>query len=123
MNALAGCALVFAGERAGEKGVFQSLDNETVRIVIGVLSFVTGILKILSPVAGNLPVLGDLVPALANLAGGFILGFEFFQTRRSLDFTAAERVGGMIEKYKRLAGFVCLGAAAVHLFFYPIIFL
>ncbi|MDR2181378.1 MAG: hypothetical protein LBN92_01725, partial [Treponema sp.] len=81
------------------------------------------VLKLLSPVAGSVPVAGDLFPALANLAGGFILVFEFYRNRSSIITGMLERMGELFEKNRKLAGFCCLAAAGLHLVFYSVLFL
>jgi hypothetical protein len=123
LNALSGYLFAFSGDETEKTGLSFHLSNETVRLVIGILSLLTGLLKILSPVGGNVPVVGDLVPALANLAGGFILVFEFYRNRSTVDSMAAERIGEIIEKNRRLTGFVCMSAAVLHLIFFSVLFL
>jgi hypothetical protein len=123
LNILCGYLFAFSGDETEMAGLSFHLDNETVRLVIGVLSLLTGILKILSPVEGNVPVVGDLVPALGNLAGGFILVFEFYRNRSTVDSLVAERIGEIIEKNRKLTGFVCLAAGVLHFIFYSVLFL
>ncbi|MDR2553430.1 MAG: hypothetical protein LBD31_09745 [Treponema sp.] len=123
LNVLLGFLLAFGKEDAGGDGFSLNLDNETLRFVLGGVSFITGILKILSPVTGNVPVAGDVVPALANLAGGFIFVFDFYRKRSTLDSPAAARLGELADKHRKLAGYVCLGAGALHWIFYPVLFL
>ncbi|MDR2073271.1 MAG: hypothetical protein LBP60_07550 [Spirochaetaceae bacterium] len=121
INVLAGCLFILGGgEARGILLLFSALNNETVRLGIGILAVITGILKILSPVAGNIPVLGDLVPALANLAGGLILVFEFYRNRSTIASPAAERIEDFVEKNKKLTGFICIISAALHFIFYSI---
>ena len=127
LNGLVGIILAFCKEETETGAMSFSLNNETTRLVIGVLSFVTGILKILSPVQvhGNIPVLGDLFPALAGLAGGFVLVFEYYRSKASdasiLDYM--ERISSLITRQRKIAGFVCIAVAVLHFIFYPIILL
>ena len=123
LNALVGYILVFGKEEAEEGALSLNFDSETTRLLIGVLAAVTGLLKILSPVAGDVPVVGDLVPALTGLGGGFILAFEFYRRRNTVHSSAMERIAELIAKNRKLSGFVCLGAAVLHLIFYPVLFL
>jgi len=123
LNALVGYILVFGREEAESGTLSLNLDSETTRLLIGVLAAVMGLLKILSPVAGNIPVVGDLIPALAGLGGGFILAFEYFRRRNTVYSSGAERIEGLIAKNRKLAGFICLGAAVIHLIFFPVLFL
>jgi len=120
LNALVGYILAFGKEEAEGEALSLNLDSETTRLLIGVLAAVTGFLKILSPVENNILVVGDLVPALAGLGGGFILAFEFYRRRKTVYSAAADRVENFIAKNRKIAGFVCLGAAAIHLIFFSI---
>ena len=125
LNALSGYILAFAKEETDAGALPLSLNNETVRLVIGGLAFITGIIKILSPVAGNIPIVGDLFPALAGMAGGFILIFEFYRNHVPdapiVDYM--ERIASLIGRNRKITGFVCIGAAALHFIFYSVIFL
>ena len=125
LNALTGIILSFCKEEPETGAVSFSLDNETVRFAIGGLSFITGLLKILSPVHGNVPVVGDLFPALAGLAGGFILLFDFYRSKApdSPAVERMERIIAIIGHNRKIIGFVCITAAGLHFIFYPIIFL
>jgi hypothetical protein len=120
-NAVTGIILAFRGEETLEESGFSfSLDNEVFRLMLGAASVFTGFLKLLSPVAGNIPVIGDLIPALANLAGGAILVFEYYRNRSTLNSDAALRLGETIGKIRKLAGFAAIAAAAIHFICYPI---
>jgi len=123
LNALVGYILAFRKEEAEGGALSLNLDSETTRLLVGVVAAVTGLLKILSPVEGNVPVAGDLLPALAGLGGGFILAFEFYRRRNTVHSPVMEHIAGLIDKNRKLAGFVCLGAAALHLVFFPVLFL
>jgi hypothetical protein len=124
-NALTGYILAFGKEETDAGSLSLSLNNETVRLIIGGLSFITGILKILSPVSGNVPIIGDLFPALAGLTGGFILIYDFYRSKAP-DTTAAdymERIASLVGRNRKITGLACIGAAALHFIFYPIVFL
>ncbi|MDR0585838.1 MAG: hypothetical protein LBG26_01210 [Treponema sp.] len=123
-NAVSGYVLAFRQEETHEENGFSfSFDNEVFRLILGAASIFTGIFKILSPVGGNIPVIGDLVPALANLAGGFILVFEYYRNRTTVRSEAVEKMGDIIEKNRKIAGFISLGAAVLHFVFYSVPFL
>jgi len=125
LNGLAGCILAFGKEETETEGLKFSISNETFRLVVGILSFLTGILKILSPVdvEGNVPIVGDLFPVMAGFAGGFILIFEFYCRHNAIDTITAERIERTVKKHRKTAGFSCIGAAVLHFMFYQVIFL
>jgi hypothetical protein len=123
-NAVSGYILAFRREEIrGESGFSFSLDNEVFRLALGVASVFTGFFKILSPVTGNIPVIGDLLPALANLAGGFILIFEYYRNRTTLRSEAVEKFGNIVDQNRKIAGFAAIGAAVLHFVFHPVPFL
>ena len=137
-NALTGYILVVGNNNTETEGWSFSLNNEKVRLGIGILAFTTGILKILSPVTENIPVVGDLFPALAGLAGGCILIMQYFPGKtaaNTADFSddfgddtipsrgIAGRISALVIKHKKIIGIFCLISALLHLVFYPVIFL
>jgi len=137
-NALAGYILVLGNNDIETEGWSFSLNNQKIRLGIGILAFTTGILKILSPVTENIPVVGDLFPALAGLAGGCILILEYFPGKtaaNSAGFTddfgddpppargIKRLISALAIKHKKIIGIFCLITAPLHLVFYPVIFL
>ncbi|MDR2102985.1 MAG: hypothetical protein LBP42_02660 [Treponema sp.] len=99
-----------------------SLQNETVRLVLGILTMLMGLLKILSSVQGDIPVIGDLVPALAGLGAGFVLVYEFYRSRSGTDFEISEKIEGLLTR-RRLIGIAALASAAVHFLFPQVLLL
>ena len=96
-----------------------SVQNETFRLVLGILTAVTGLLKLLSPAMGTMPILGDLVPAAAGLAAGIALVFGYYR-----DHVQAMGNGGRIEKigdsflrWKKGLGIILLASALLHFLF------
>ena len=119
MNALAGFILVTRDESdiLEFKGGF-SFRDETFRFVAGILSLVTGLLKILSPVQGDLPVVGDLVPAAAGFFAGFILIFEYYRNRTTAGASeSSEKINRILVSNKKIIGLAALAAAALHFLF------
>lgn len=97
--------------------------DETFRLVIGILTGVTGFFKLLTAIRGDVPVIGDLVPALAGLAGGFTLMYEYYRTRSDVDETALPSVIRSIVSSKRYVAYACLGASCLHFLFPNVLFL
>ena len=77
-NGLSGYVLFTGSENVtGEKDLRFSMNNPTLHLVLGILSAITGLLKLLSPM--GIPILGDLVPAAAGLTAGLILIFGIYR--------------------------------------------
>ncbi|MDR1636837.1 MAG: hypothetical protein LBR93_05815 [Treponema sp.] len=124
-NAAAGFVLLRgdSGEESSLEREFRfSLGNETFRLVLGILTMAIGLLKLLSPVQGNLPVLGDILPALAGLGAGFIILLGYYQSRSSLDDARSSKAAETVSRNRKWVGFVSLGAALLH-FLFPQAFL
>jgi hypothetical protein len=116
-NGVAGFLL--ATDRAGSAESIEdsqklSLGNETFRLVLGVLTVLTGILKLLSPVQGEVPVIGDIFPAFAGLAAGFSLLFEYYRRSSTLQSEKTEGLGHFIDKNKKWIGIAALVSAVLH---------
>jgi len=120
-NGLAGFLFVFADlgedDSAQNAGKFSFIGSGF-RLVIGILAAVIGILKLLSPMEG-MPILGDLLPALAGLGAGFILIFGFYR-ERSPHVDSDEQInrfGEIALHYKKAVGIALLAAALLHFLF------
>jgi len=124
LNALTGYIL-FTGD-AGNVLEFKSnftLNDETFKLVLGILSVVTGLLKLLSPIEGDIPIIGDIVPAVTNFLSGFILIYEYYRTRSSMETSDTERIGKMLMGNKKIIGMAAIVAAILHFLFPKVLLL
>ena len=64
----------------------EIMESKNFKLVLGVLSVLVGLLKLLSVVQNTTPVLGDLFPALAGLLGGFCVLLQFYMETNSIDY-------------------------------------
>ncbi|MCL2232214.1 MAG: hypothetical protein FWB99_03965 [Treponema sp.] len=121
MNALAGYILVTGDKEDHEPLVFKSglsFKDETFMLVVGILSVLTALMKILSSVEGDVPVIGDLFPALTGFLAGFILIFEYYRKRTSLETSdSTEKVDRLLIANKKIIGMAALAAAVLHFLF------
>jgi hypothetical protein len=128
LNGLAGLLLVFGDTIESDstaKGIRAFFSSGGFRLVLGILAGITGILKLLSPINNRIPILGDLLPALAGIAAGFILIFGFYRENSVKSDNAGnlDRVGDMFLHYKKIAGIALLAVAALHFLFPTALFL
>ena len=124
-NGLSGY-LLFSGDEneAIERSRFS---NPTYHLVLGILSAVVGFLKILSPSADNLLILGDLLPAAGGIIAGFLLIFGIY---RQDSFSASQAQGGTIGslgvnllRFRKFIGLGLMVIAILHFLFHDINFL
>lgn len=96
------------------------LEHETLRLILGLLSIITGLFKLLSAVQGDIPVIGDLIPAVSGFASGSVLVLAYYRSHihlpqaRFLEITPLE---GTLVTHKRQIGFLALGTAVLHFLF------
>jgi hypothetical protein len=125
-NGLTGYILSFGGDGPDdsiETGVRFSLNDDTFRLVLGILSAVTGLLKLLSPTDGKFPVAGDLIPAVLGLGAGFILAFGYYRERSTVDSEQMNHMAETLDRHKKWIGLVFLASAALHFLFPTALFL
>jgi len=129
LNGLIGFLLVLGDTIEGaspEKGFKVFLSSWGLRLVLGILAAITGVLKFLSPINNTTPILGDMLPALAGLAGGFTLIFGFYRensTRNDNAEGTLDRIGDTFLLYKKVVGIALLGIAVLHFLFPTALFL
>jgi len=125
LNGLAGYIL-FTGDEGAVlefKSGF-SLKDETFKFVLGILLAITGLLKFLSPIEGDIPIIGDFFPGLVSLLAGFVLIFEYYRNRSSLDSTEhTERIDRILVKNKKIIGMAAIIAAILHFIFPKVLLL
>ena len=127
-NGLIGFLLVFgdAEEDGSIEGSMKfSLSSGSLRLIIGILATITGALKLFSPVQNTVYILGDLLPALACIAAGFILIFGFYRDHSSkIDKEGhLDRIGDVFLRYKKSVGTALMVIAALHFLFPTALFL
>jgi hypothetical protein len=126
LNAAAGFVL-FTNNGGGGASTIEaeirfSLQNETFRLILGIAGAVTGLLKLLSPVQGDIPVVGDLVPAATGLVTGFILLFDYYHGRSFFE-EGDSRMTQIITVNRKWIGFVAMIAAILHFIFPQVLLL
>jgi hypothetical protein len=125
VNALAGYILFFGS--SGDVLDFRcgfSVKTGTFRFVVGILSAFTGLFKHLSSVQGDLPIIGDIIPAAAGFLCGFILILEHYSNDSAGEEEPEGRKkdSGFLVANKKLIGAVAMIAAVLH-FLFPTVLL
>lgn len=126
LNAITGYVLLFAVDRdslSSTSKVPEVLFDETFRLVLGILTALTGFFKLLTVVRGDIPVIGDLLPALAGLAGGITLLYEFYKTRSTFQEENLPHIIKVIVTGQNYIGIGLIACAVLHFLFPTVLFL
>lgn len=127
LNAVTGLVLLFAEQSRREEGssvMFPDVAyDETFRLVLGILTGIVGFFKLLTVVRGDVPVLGDLFPAVAGMAAGFMLLYEFYRSRSSVTEESLPPVVMRFIASKRYVGIIAIVSASTHFLFPTVLFL
>jgi hypothetical protein len=127
-NGIAGY-LLFSGNEGETEKTPVPLNNPTFNLVLGILSMVTGILKLLSPISyGNdsgrgVLIFGDLIPAAGGIIAGLVLIFGIYRRGASQTSGELERIGTNLLTFRKPLGLGLMAAALVHFIFGEILFL
>lgn len=126
-NLLAGIALSFQGmdEKLHLSSVFnrELMENTGFRLGLGVVTFIVGFLKFLAVSPDDVPVVGDLLPALAGLVMGLILLLQYYRSRSTVSSPAVDRVEAIFGKNSGAFGTAGILIAVLHFLLPRILFL
>jgi len=125
-NGLAGFLFLYGDtfeSRSAESGSRTPSLNGGFRLIVGIVTVVTGLLKLLAPV--RVPILGDLLPAVAGVVAGFMLVYGFYRDHASGGDGEGkmDRVGNVLLQHKKQVGIACLVVAVLHFLFPHALFL
>ncbi len=127
LNAVTGLVLLFADSSRREEMESRKIPeiayDETFRLVLGILTSIVGFFKLLTVVRGDVPIVGDLFPAVAGMAAGFMLLHDYYKNRSAV---SDDTVPSMVQRLvagRRYIGIIALVSAAAHFLFPTVLFL
>lgn len=99
------------------------LEDSSFRLVLGILMVLTGLMKLLSPIQYDIPVVGDLIPALAGIAGGISVLLEWYKNKSALSIALPEVLEKLFVDGRKYLGIFCIAAGVLHFIFPRVLFL
>ena len=122
---------MFTGDEGGtdapKKGLPFSIENPTFYLVLGILSAVTGFLKLLSPTMDGILLLGDLLPAASGIVAGLLMIFGIYRKGVSSSSSETggqlERIGSSLLRFRKSLGLGLIASALIHFLFPQALFL
>jgi hypothetical protein len=125
-NALSGYVLFTGNDNETAEKSLSFAENPTFNLVLGILSAVTGVLKLLSPTVDKIPIIGDLVPALSGIAAGLVLIFGIYRQGTSSVSTSTNSLDSLAVtflSFRKPLGLGLLAVAVLHFLFPQALFL
>ena len=126
-NLIAGAVLSADGEE--DRLRISSILNVVVirssgfRLVLGVTTFLVGFFKFLSVIYGDVPVVGDLIPALSGVIQGMILLVLYYRTRSDVSSPALDTIDRVFVSNRVMFGTAGVLIAILHFLFPTVLFL
>ncbi|MFW6339205.1 MAG: hypothetical protein ACOC25_09770 [Alkalispirochaetaceae bacterium] len=127
VNLLAGITLSF--DRMDERLQLRSLFNPELfqhagfRLTMAIITFVVGFLKLLSVSPGDVPVVGDLLPALAGMVMGFTLFLQYYKDRTTVESSSLTSLDRIFGNNSAIIGTLGIIVAILHFFLHRVLFL
>ncbi len=97
--------------------------DKNLQLVVGILSVLTALMKLLSPIQFDIAIIGDLVPALAGFAAGAVLLLDWYQERSDVEIPLPEPLQNFYVGGRKYLGIFCIIAAVLHFIFPRVLFL
>ena len=93
------------------------------RVIFVFLLLFTGLFKILSVTKGDVPIVGDIIPALSLFVLALTLSVEFFAEKSSGEGTLVHKLEGVLVKNSQIIGITAVVIGVLHFIFPGVLFL
>ncbi|HOX17453.1 MAG TPA: hypothetical protein PKW82_03280 [Spirochaetales bacterium] len=126
LTILAGYALVSRdapSRGTATDGIRSFLSDRIVRLILGIMSASVGFFKLVAVMRGDIPVVGDLLPAAAGMVSGFTLLLEFYRDSSEVKGELVARLEELLLARSRIIGVAAIVTGFVHFLFAQVIFL
>ena len=121
-NLMMGGILLLSAKDKEEFSIkYPLLNDPTFLLVLLIFSGISAVFKLLSPVEGNTPIIGDIVPVLSGVLGCIVF-FERWVKASENQLTLPPFFARILT-FEQPIGFFCLFAGVTHLLFSSVLFL
>lgn len=98
-------------------------ENGNFRLVLGVLTVLVAVMKILSVFRNDVPVIGDIIPAVAGFLAGASLLFEYYIITASVKPELPDYVNKILISGRKYVGYAAIVAGILHFIFPQVLLL
>ncbi len=118
-NTLTGLLLILSKPLAedAQEATFAGLpfyETKNFRLIVGVLTAFSGIMKILIVTQNDIRIIGDLLPAVTGIVGGACLLYEFYVSSSSVKMSINPIFENIFVNGRKYIGITCLAIAFLH---------
>lgn len=99
------------------------LSNSVFRFALGIGSAAVGFLKLLSVFRGDVPVVGDLLPAAAGMLMGIMLIIDYYKSKAAVSSQAFDTIDRVFIRRKSVIGIIGIVIGILHFFMPSVLFL
>lgn len=99
------------------------LQDKLFCLVTGVLSVLVSIFLLLSPIKGDVPVIGDLIPVLAGFGAGGALLLDYYSNKSNMELKLPSIIKTVFIDERKYLGIFCILAGVLHFIFPKVLFL
>ncbi len=89
-------------------------ETKNFRLIVGIITAFSGLMKLLTVTANDIPILGDIIPSVIGLAGGACLLYEFYISSSKIEVTLNPMFERIFVNGRKYVGISCLVAAFLH---------
>lgn len=127
LNTLTGLTLIFnsySGQSQNTlKNVPDFFTNNTFKLITGILCSFVALIKLLTSFPGAIPILGDLIPAIAGIVGGISLLIDYYVNNSPTETSLNPKIETFFVVNKKYIGVICVFSALLHFLFPKIVFI
>jgi len=108
------------------KGMGQFVrERPKMGLVAGIVAFAVGFFMFITPMRGDLPVVGDLLPAVAGIVMGYSLWLDWFKKKRAetASWPFIELSDRLFGRYRNAIGITGIAIALLHFLVPAVLFL
>ena len=121
-NLMMGGILILSAKDKDEfNNKYPLLNDPTFLLVLLIFSGISAVFKLLSPIGGTVPLIGDIIPALSGIFGCIVFFDRWLKV--SENHLTLSPFFTRILTFEQPIGFFCLFAGVAHLLFSQVLFL
>jgi len=99
------------------------VEKQSGRVIFVLLLLFTGIFKILSVTKGDVPVIGDFLPAVSLFVLALSFSVDFFAEKSSVESSLVQKLNEILRKNGQIIGVSAIVIGVLHFIFPGVLFL